>query len=312
MKTKNERSLSEKIIKKLESELSNEKKKLQAMIRHAMKEQNHREIWGSITVEVDDNYEEIEPPQTPSNISRISAFSNLQFSESLLSDYETLENDRFKLQQEILCKDSELQELEEKFELMQCKVLKMYQENKTMAQKLNESQNAEKQQEMKEKLKSQVENATQLSLSIEKMSANMSELRNELDRLKKEKKIAFELEVEEDSRSKKCPCKDDDSRKVKLLESQYLNLQSDYCRRGKECKEMVERMKNLLESDNDDKERAVNEALKKRADEMVEEINDNKVFIRELQQQVDVYREKFMKGEIDERSLVAFFSTSNK
>lgn len=31
---------------------------------------------------------------------------------------------------------------------------------------------------------------------------------------------------------------------------------------------------------------------------MVAQLDDNKVFVKELQQQVDSYREKFMKGEV--------------
>lgn len=305
LKMKTEQCVPENCLQKLQCELCNEQKKLDAMIKHAMGEQKRcgDENWGPIPVAVDDR-EPLEPPQTPSDISKISGFSDLQLSELQLDDYEDLEDDRFQLQQEILSKDLTLQDLESKLEKMQCKLLDMCQENKSMAQKLGKSQSVKSQQEMNDKLNLQVENATKLSSSIEKLSAHLNDLRNELAGLKKEKKIAFEMGrssmTEADGfRPKTCPCKgDDDTRKVKVLESQYLNLQTEYCRKEKQCKEMIERMKNLIDSSNDDKERAVNEALKKRADEMVEEINDNKVFIRELQQQVDVYRDKFMKGEL--------------
>lgn len=319
LQMKTERCFPESFLQKLECELCNEKKKLQLMIKHAMNERKRcaDENWGPIPVPDDDESlccekELLEPPKAPSEISKISAFSNLQFPESMLADYENLEEDRFSLQQEILSKDLTLQELETKFEMMQCKLLKMCQENKAMAQQLEGSQNAKHQQEMNVKLNSQVKNATKLSNSIENLSSHLKDLRNELACLKKEKQIAFDMQKDlksslsvndmtakkdyESSRPKTCPCKGGDSRKAKLLESQYLNLQSEYCRKEKQCKDMMERMKNLLESNNEDTERAVNEALKKRADEMVAEINDNKVFIRELQQQVDVYREKFMKG----------------
>jgi hypothetical protein len=57
-------------------------------------------------------------------------------------------------------------------------------------------------------------------------------------------------------------------------------------------------MKNCLNECNDSREKATNEALRKRAEEMLIQIEENKIFIRELQNQVDMYREKFMKGKV--------------
>lgn len=59
---------------------------------------------------------------------------------------------------------------------------------------------------------------------------------------------------------------------------------------------MVERMKKSLDECKGDKEKAENEALRNRADELIAEIADYKIFIKEVQEQVDMYREKFMKG----------------
>jgi molecular chaperone GrpE (heat shock protein) len=84
--------------------------------------------------------------------------------------------------------------------------------------------------------------------------------------------------------------------KVNRLKTQYESLQCEYVRKEKECEELTERMKSCLNECNETREKATNEALRKRADEMLKEIEENKIFIRELQHQVDMYREKFMKG----------------
>lgn len=256
------------------------------------------ENWGPIPVALSEVFpsKTFLRPETPSDLSEISGISNFQFSDSQLDDYESLEEDRFELQNEVLAKDTKLNELERKLEVTQCQLLKMCHENKSMTQKLKESQGASFQKDLKAKLASQVENATKLSSNIEKLSSHLKNLRGELDGLKNEKKTSMNLQERYDKISKICPSPSEDSRKVKLLESQYTNLQTEYCQREKQYKEMMERMKGLLDKCDDDKERAINEALKKRADEMIEEINDSKVFIRELQEQVENYRDKFMKG----------------
>lgn len=300
LKMRTERCFPPNCLQQTETKLCNAQKRLRKMIKCAMEEQKKSggENWGPIPMAFDESFpdKDIIRPKTPSNLSEISGFSKIHFSEIQLDDYENLEADRYSLQREILNKDAALNDLERKLETTQSQLLKMCQENQLMTQKLKESQGT-CQKDLNTKLTTHVEKATKLSCSIEKLSSNLGHLRSELDGLKNEKKIAFDLNESEKRRPKTSTCPTDDARKLKHLESQYTNLQIEYCQREKQYIEMMDRMKGLLDKCDDDRERAVNEALKTRADEMVNEINDNKVFIKELQEQVENYREKFLKGE---------------
>lgn len=255
--------------------------------------------------------------KTPSVTSRMSAFEQLEVNESLLSDNESLEADRCLLRDELLNKDRALEDMEEKVDWMQKEVVKLTCENKLMSQKLVKTKSSCCENDALSQLKSVVTNSKKLTCSIHSLETNLSCLREELDCVKKDRKISFQLkcpqeskscsEVEgnrkddcESSRPKSNQCEADDchvATKLKLIQCQYSNLQNEYCRKEKECKETVERMKKCLDSCKGDKERAENEALKQRADEMITEIEDYKVFIKELQEQVDSYREKFLKAQ---------------
>lgn len=59
---------------------------------------------------------------------------------------------------------------------------------------------------------------------------------------------------------------------------------------------MTERLKTFLEGCDDVKERVENELLRKRAEQSISEIDDYKIFIKELQSQIDNNKCKFMKG----------------
>lgn len=314
----------------LQSQYCSEQKKLNAMIEKATDEQARagcsKDSWKPITLSFDDIpacRKSLKPPSTPSGISKVSAFSNLNFCESILSDNQSLDSERNELQEQLICKDEAFQELEDKIELLQSQMIKICHENQTMAKKLEESQSRtsqpEYQKDVKTKIQSVVSNADKLSCGIHQLESNLAELRNDLHQVKKEKKIAFNFEqelqatscAEEKSngdnaqnpcpslRPKSCPCNPCDvqaAAKLKCFKSQYENLQIEYCRKEKESKETVERLKKCLDNCKGDKERAENEALKNRADELVAEISDYKIFIKELQEHVDMYRDKFMKG----------------
>ena len=283
-------------LQQTELELTNARKKLNLMIKCAMNEQKKSgENWGPIPLAFDKISSSsllYLKPKTPSNISEISGFNNHQFD---LDNFETLEEDRFSLQREILFKDEMLQELEQKLEATQCQILRMCQENQSMTRKLHESQTEACRKQLNTKLNAQVEKATKLSCTIEKLSTNLNNLRCELDTLKEEKKISINFQNYSKPTFRTCPGTSEDSRKLKLFESKYSNLQNEFCQREKQYKEMTERMKHFLNNCDDEKEQAVNEGLKKRAHEMALEISENKVFIEELQEQVAIYRDKFMK-----------------
>lgn len=233
---------------------------------------------------------------------------------SVLSDYDCLENDRYELQEKVLQKERALEAMEMKISVLQCQLMKICHENKTMAEKLTNAQgtkDCQSQQELKTKLGCYVDTANKLACSVHTLEAKLCELRNELDCVKKDKQAMIEVQesvscvsVKEkgdcmSSRPKTCPCNIGDNqtaRKLKSLQSQYANLLTEFCRKEKTCKDMSERMSKALTECKGDEERVLNEALKKRVDEMIAEVKDYKLFIKELQEQIEMYREKFMTG----------------
>lgn len=253
------------------------------------------------------NENDLRPTRTTSATSKLS-FEDLEIKESLLDDNDYLENDRCMLQNELLNKDQTLQDMEEKLEWMQKQVLRLACENKFMSEKLVKPKSSCCDDKSMSQVKSINASSRQLESSIKSLESNLLCLREELDGLKKERKIKFDLKDEQESKTStgekleelsqpKSPCGDNDNQiatKLKLLQCQYTNLQSEYCHKQKECNETVERMKKCLVSCKGDKERAENEALKIRADKMIAEIGEYKIFIKELQEQVDMYRKKFM------------------
>ena len=312
-------------LRTLQSELYAEKKKLKTMIEKAKDEQAQggcgNDQWESIALSLNDVQRcgnILKPPPTPSDISKVTGFTNLEFCESILTDNECLNSERNKLQEQLCCKDQSVQQLEDKLGSLQCQIVKISHENQKMAKKLEEPNFPS---DMKCKIQSITSYTSKLSSNVNQLESNLVAMRKDLQNVKKEKKIAFDFEQQSQTPSrnemsskgdcvvnkpgdgrecpKACPCnlnENQSAAKLKCLESQYANLQTEFCRKEKETKELTERMKKCLENCKGDKERAENEALKNRADELVSEISDYKVFIKELQEQVDMYREKFMKG----------------
>lgn len=320
IRLKTERGFPSPCLHNLRVELCSETKKLNGMIKCAMEEQAKcsGKDWDTIPLSNPrgSRQHRLKPPKTPSGISKISAFTCLELSEALLTDNEALESDRYKLQEELLYKDDTLQAMEEKLQKMQCQLLNILHDNKNLAMKTSASKLSDHECDSKSKLKSVINNTDKLKSNIKQLESKLGELRLEMNSLRKERKVALEfretpscisfdtepkLTSDSQTRPKTCPCdigENQNASKLKNLQSQYGNLQIEYCRKEMECKEMAQRMKKFIDKCGNDKERAENQALKARADEMVAELDDYKVFNKELQQQVDSYREKFMKGEV--------------
>lgn len=225
------------------------------------------------------------PPKTQSGGEK--AFINLEHYESLLDENGSLECDRFRLQEKLLEKENSFSDLEEKFGQLQCQLMKVCKDNKFMQEKLSQKVDGE----MKSKLESYVNNTEKLACCIGGLESQMSVLQHELNFLKSEKKISQEFQSS-DAGCQSQLIESQTEKQLERLKSQYANLQAEYCRKEKECKERFKGGFNC----NEDDEPAVNDALEHRAGEMAKEIEDYKVFIKELQEQVDEYREKFMKG----------------
>lgn len=291
--------------------MCNEEKKLKAMIQRAMEFQarDGKDKWGPIKTNSETPCGKyLKPPQTPSNLTGVSAFTDLDFAETFLNENDFLENDRYKLQEKLLSKDCELEQLQRN-ECLQCQILKINSANKIMTENIAQSEThssvSECESEVRSKVYSVVSKSDELSTSMQLLEAQVCQLSHELQQVQKERKIAFDLKKKvsqsTNCRPKTSPCNDNDNQttsKLKNLQSQYTNLQIEFCRKERQCKDMAEQMKKYNGDCNEDNERIVNEALKKRADTLVGEIEDYKVFINELQEQVDLYRNKFMTGKI--------------
>lgn len=301
-------------LQQLKSQLFAECKKLKAMVKCATEQSNGRELWGAAQLRVNST------PSTPSSISNVSAFSDIDFAEAILSDNNHLEEDRCHLQKEVLIREESIENLQAKLEQMQCQLIKLCHDNKSMAEKLTKSADSGCKQKIKRQVMTITSNTTKLAGGVKQLEAHLSELRRELCRLKKERQMTLDVqeaketareqrlsqvavETEEDAtnvRPKTCPKNVGETLtdlKLKHIQSEYLNLQMEFCRKERECREMAERMKKNFEQCSGDKEKSENKVLKARADELLSEIDDYKVFIKELQEQVDSNREKFMKGE---------------
>lgn len=301
---KTEQGFPEDCLRALKKELCAEKKKLKTMTDHDCVEKERRcksdEGWETICFDELSSSDECKnrnkPPGTPPGISKCSGFTDMQFSDELVTENERLESDRFALQEKLLSKNESLQDLEVKLEKMQCHLIKICHENKTMAEKLAKAHNRsdnDGQSDIKEKVQAYIDNANCLTEGIHELESQLKKLRLEVDSVKREKEVADELVT---SSYKSNTVEHQAEMKLKCLQSQYANLQFEFCRKQQECMDMAERMQKSLDKGAGDEDGVVNKALKKRADEFESEIASNKVFIRELQEQVCTYQQKFLKG----------------
>lgn len=215
---------------------------------------------------------------------------------SLINEHESLEHDRFQLQQECLNKETKCDDMERKLETLQTQLIDKSTENKALAHRLSRESDVEA--ELRDKLKSYATSAIKMNSDMTALHDYVEALRQEVCRLKQEKI--------EKSKKSVCDGRDDPEDaiheiKFKRLKTQFEHLQCQYMQKEKQCDELTTRMKNCLsECDNNSREKVINEALKKRADDLLKEIDENKVFIYELQDQVEMYRDKYMKGKFDQ------------
>ncbi|CAO1371934.1 unnamed protein product [Diamesa hyperborea] len=291
----------------MKKNLNREIEKLKEMYRYAMVEQRmcKNEKWGPISVSAIDEVQIVSNnspqqacgkkprfPKVPSNISDVSGFSKLELSESLLSNNECLEDDKFKLQNELLCKDHHVQELQANLHMTQCEMAKLCRENMAMARKLENPDPCQKPvkccSDVEFRLKYYKENTDKLECNISQMDTALKKLKCELEAVKKDKVPKCPCEL-----SPSCPPapKTDPNKNLKV---QYSNLMNEYCKKDAECTQMTERLKKTMIDCNDKKDQVENEFLKKRCEDLAKEVCDFKVFMKELQCQVDLYRDKFL------------------
>lgn len=255
-----------------------------------------------------DDSQQLKPPVTPSDISKISGFSDMSFAETLLSDNESLESDRFKLQEKLFEKEETLQYVEAKIAKLQCQLIKMCRDNQEMTGQLKQSQGtktAAVPQYIKSKLDSYIDNTAKLSCNIKTLESHMCELRNELNCLKKEKTTAEEclsqsksfvrIESKVDCRESSQTSDDQCAAMLRKLEALCLSLQMEVCQKDNQIKEMAKRLENVSVGC-DDNEHVTTATLKQHIAAQNQEIDCQKIFISELQNQLGMFQEKFMKG----------------
>ncbi|CRL00385.1 CLUMA_CG013653, isoform A [Clunio marinus] len=227
----------------------------------------------------------------------------IQFSETLINDNDNLNEECRQLQNEVMRQNESVEEMEEKVNTLENLLLGICCENKELTRKLEATKCSEDSQEIvKSKLNAYIDKSEQLSCEMHQLECHIEELECEISRMKKEKTVAkcLQIEADGDLQTKKCPCSIGDNLteiKMKQIQSQYTDLQKELYCKDKECKEMCERLKKMSGNCKEDEQKALNEALKLRADKLKDEINDSKILIKELQEQVDMYREKFMKAQ---------------
>lgn len=283
-------------IDQLNQEIDCERCKLEKMIDLAMIEQQSPSIadndcvWGPISL----NCKEFtKPPQTPSDISSVSGIADM---EMLMTENEELEDERFDLQEALLERDDSICDLHRRMSCLQQQVDKLSRTNHMIACQLEESQRTNEENErLKEQLEYCTKNANYLSSNLQKTESHMKELRSEINCIKKDKEFLNEYGATSSQQN----CTGDDSKndKNKCLQDQYEQLLQEYCKKDKEHKEMTNRLKKCLKNNESELEKVENEALRKESEKLISEIEDYRILIKELQTQIDLYRDKFMKAQ---------------
>jgi hypothetical protein len=288
---KKEKCFPQHCIGELEQQLKTEICKLDKMVQLAIQErsQHKNESWGAIPTDVPKMTCPVEdcklkPPKTPSCISNVSGLSKASFSNC--GNQENASH-----QSNSICS------LQEKIENMQDQMCKLCEENQQMAMKFTSSVQSDTENELKSKLENYAANAEKLSCNIKKMEDYLKKLKNEMYCMENEQKCCEESPKCDEVAPPKLPA--DLNKQMNKLQSKYLHLLDDYCDKDKKLKDVSERLQKIVATNEASKEQAENEMLRREADRLICETEDYKVLMNELQSQVDLYRNKFLKGKFN-------------
>lgn len=286
-----------------ELELNQETRKFECMIQKTIELQAlDKDNFGQISTDIDKSRKY--PPKTPSDISKISGLDGCDMFDNFVTENESLEDDRYQLQECVLHKENKLAAVEEQVEAMNQQMADLVKENQTLTEKLKDS---EKSSGDSEKLKVLLNNSKALSGNIQRMESYLTKLREEFEASKSK------AEDELHHRSK---ASSDCGKKVQQLECKYKNLLQKFCAKNEECNDITKRLQNTLKVMDNNTDQAENEVLKANADRLMSEIEDYKSMIHELQYQINLYRDKFMKAQekVEEQklSLVTLTATNQK
>ncbi|KAG5674437.1 hypothetical protein PVAND_004408 [Polypedilum vanderplanki] len=285
--------------KEMEQVLKKEMFKLGEMIQTAMdeKRKNKEEdcLWGPISLDNDHNIL-LNPPKTPSDLSKISGFDEYAYTEILLSDNEKLETDRYKLQECILQQEETNCCLQKQIALLEQQMEKLVKGNQKVAYKMMGGDKTVDYDKLKKELKHYTNVADTLSNNINRMENYLKGLRNELNDLKcvKSNSIIKQDFAQTSTSDQTNAC----DAKIKELQERYCSLLNEYCQKETEHSKTVDRLKKCFkDKDNSGHEQIETEFLRKESEKLISEIEDYKIMMNELQSQTDLYREKFLKAQ---------------
>lgn len=202
----------------------------------------------------------------------------------------------------LIDKEKALSELEQKLMEMQNQMHDLTNKNLTLAEKLNESS---KSSEDGTKLSNILNSSRALSGNVEKMEKYLKLLREEFEAAKTTSQTDLNRQLTHG----------DCEKKVKMLDCKYKNLLQKYCSKNDECNDITKRLQNVLKKINKNTDQAENEMLKCQAEKLMHEIEDYRNLIHELQYQVSLYRDKFLKAQqrVEEQKLaLETLTTTNK
>lgn len=288
-----------------EQELAKEEEKFECMIKKTIELQallkDEDLLFGNISTEIDDKTSKF-PPQTPSGISKISGIQGCDFFDSVLADAKVVEEDNCRLQECSLQKDKSLSEIEDKVRNMHEQMNTLINENQMLSSKLK---NSEKSSEDGEKMRKILNNSKALAGNVQRMEGYLKQLREEFEASK----------FNSESENVRAVTHGDCEKKVKMLDCKYKNLLQKFCSKNEECNDVTKRLHNVLKTIENSTEQAENEMLKSQAERLMQEIEDFQNMIRELQYQVSLYRDKFLKAQerVEEQKLaLETLTTTNK
>jgi chromosome segregation ATPase len=289
-------------IKMKEDELNIERKKFECMIEKTVQLQamlkDDNSPFGNISIEIDREF----PPQTPSGLSKISGIEGCDYIDNILANAESFEQERSQLKDCVLSKEKSLTRLEDQLKDMYEKMEALINENKTLTKKLESS---EKSGEDSVQLQQIFHNSQALAKDIKNMEKYLALLRDELNTAK----ASSETDIKRTIQHGDC------DKKLKKLDCSYKNLLQKYCSKNEECNEITKRLHNVLKTMENNTDQAENEMLKSQAERLMQEIEDYQNMIQELQYQVSLYRDKFLKAQerVEEQKLaLETLTTTNK
>lgn len=276
-----------------ELELANETKKFECMIQKTIELQSIlKDNFGKITTDLNDEAHKY-PPETPSGISKLSGVDGCDIIDAYINEYEQLEEDRYHLQECVLTKEQNLSDVENQVQMLNEQMTSLIKENQMLTEKLKES---EKSSDDADKLRTILNNSKALSANIQRMEDYLKRLREEFEASKNSN---------DNELMKRARASGDCGKKVQELECKYKNLLQKYCSKNEECNNLTTRLQNTLKTIENSTEQAENETLKEEAQRLMTEIVDYKTMIHELQFQINLYRDKFMKAQekVEEQKL---------